>query len=394
MIGFDEAQSLLASSVRPLSGEQVDIARIRGRVLAEKVRADLTAPRRDVSAMDGYAVRSADAAVGTRFRVVGESIAGGAPPPSIAAGEAVRIFTGATLPVGADRVIMQENCAAEGGGMTVVAEFGPGWHVRRAGSDFAVGDLLLDSGHLLDARAILNLAAADRSTALVHRKPRVAIIATGDELVPPGTARGHPLAIPDSVSFGVAALAEEYGAEIAVRLSGADDLPGLRLLAERALAAAQVVVVTGGASVGERDHAKAMFADHDPELLFSKVAIKPGKPVWMAQAQGRWIVGLPGNPTSAMVTARLFLAPLLGLLQGRSMADMLQWIDFPIAGDFPSPESRTTFVRAAVSKEGLVPAGNQDSGAQSALAKSEWLVRCDPSPGQAGAGSSRLALRF
>jgi molybdopterin molybdotransferase len=394
MIGFDEAQALLAARVSALPAEQVELARARGRVLAEPIRANLPAPRRDVSAMDGYAVRNADAAIGARFWVIGESFAGGELPPSIGAGEAVRIFTGAALPAGADRVIMQENCTARDGMMTIAKDFGPGWHVRRAGSDFAVGDLLLDAGRLLDPRSILTLAAADRGAALVYRKPKVAIIATGDELVPPGTASNHPLAIPESVSFGVAALAEEYGAEIALQLRGADDLTGLKLLTERALATAQVVVVTGGASVGERDCAKAMFADHDPEMLFSKVAIKPGKPVWMAQAKGRWIVGLPGNPTSAMVTARLFLAPLLGLLQGRSAKDLLDWSDIPIAGDFPMSESRTTFVRATLSNKGLVPLTNQDSGAQAALAASGWLVRCDPWPAQESAVSSRLALRF
>lgn len=394
MIGYDEAQALLAAAVRPLSSEQVALADAHGRVLAEPVHAAVSSPRRAVSAMDGFAVRDRDAAVGARFWLVGESFAGGALPPAIGQGEAVRIFTGAAVPEGADRVIMQENCSVSDGVMTIDGAYGPGWHIRAQASDFAEGDLLLPAGRLLDPRAILTLAAADRATALVHRQPRIAIIATGDELAPPGTAHGHPLAIPESVSFGVAALAQQYGASIAKRLSGADDLSGLKCLADKALAAANVVVVTGGASVGERDYAKAMFADHEPEPLFTKVAIKPGKPVWMAQAQGRWIVGLPGNPTSAMVTARLFLAPLLAMLQGRDAKDVLEWISLPMGEPLPATQSRTTFVRAVLSERGLVPLKNQDSGAQAPLSAASWLIRCDPSPAPVQPGTSMPALHI
>lgn len=378
MIGFDEAVDLLSGNVRPLGTEQVPLAEAYERVLAEPVHAAVASPRCAVAAMDGYALRDADAAVGVRLRIGGESFAGGEPPPPLAPGECVRIFTGAPLPAGADRVVMQENCSANAGEMSIISPFGPGWHVRAAASDFAEGDLLLPPGTLLEPRAIVALAGADRGHALVHRRPRVALIATGDELAAPGTARENPLKIPESVSYGVAALAQQYGATIEARLSGADDLPALRQLAERALSLANVVVVTGGASVGERDYAKAMFAGQDLELLFAKVAIKPGKPVWIGHSQGRWVVGLPGNPTSAMVTARLFLVPLLALLQGRSAKDVLDWIDLPLAGPFPQPESRTTFARAALTPSGLTPLRNQDSGAQAPLAQARWLVRCDP----------------
>jgi molybdopterin molybdotransferase len=394
MMDFDEALALLADNVRPIGCEQVELAAAHGRVLAEDVHAAVSSPRRAVSAMDGFALRDVDAGVGARLRITGKSFPGSALPLALSAGECMRIFTGAALPDGADRVIMQENCAADGAVMTIVDAYGPGWHVRHAASDFAEGDLLLKSGTLLDPRAIVALAGADRAAVQVAKRLRVAIIATGDELAPPGSARDNVLKIPESVSFGVAALVEEYGGTIEARLSGSDDFLTLRQLADKALAIANVVVVTGGASVGERDFAKAMFAEQELELLFSKVAIKPGKPVWVGRSQGRWVVGLPGNPGSAMVTARLFLAPLLGLLQGRPVEDVLDWVPLPAAEAFPIPEGRTTFVRAVLSKSGLVPLANQDSSAQAPLGKARWLVRRDP-PGKASHCDERmLALAF
>lgn len=394
MIDFDEALALLADNVRPLGCEQIELVAAHGRVLAEHVHAAVSSPRRAVSAMDGFALRDADAEVGARLRIIGKSFPGSVLPPGLSAGECVRIFTGAALPDGADRVIMQENCAADDAVMTIVDGYGPGWHVRHAASDFAEGDLLLKPGTLLDPRAIVALAGADCAAVQVAKRPRVAIIATGDELAPPGRARDNVLKIPESVSFGVAALVEENGGTIEAKLSGSDDLVTLRQLADKALSIANVVVVTGGASVGERDFAKAMFAEQELELLFSKVAIKPGKPVWIGRSQGRWVVGLPGNPGSAMVTARLFLAPLLGMLQGRPVEDVLDWVPLPAAQAFPIPESRTTFVRAVLSKSGLVPLANQDSSAQAPLGKARWLVRRDPAGKVSHCDERMLAIAF
>jgi len=394
MIAFDEAQARLARAVRPIGVETVPLVEAHGRVLAEPVHAGLASPRCPVSAMDGYAVRDADAALGARFRVIGHSFAGGAPPPPIARGEAVRIFTGAAVPAGADRVVMQEDCTAEADAMTLAAEPGPRRHIRETGRDFPAGALLLDVGQLLDPKAIITLAGADRATAAVYRKPRAAIIATGDELAAPGTARANPLAIPESVSFGVAAMVAEAGAEVLSRFTGRDDLGALQRIAEQALAATDIVIVTGGASVGERDYAKAMFAGQGLKLTFPKVAMRPGKPVWLGRARGRWVLGLPGNPTSAMITARLFLAPLLAALQGRSPATVLTWERLPLAADLPGAVGRTAFVRARRHDGALVPLDNQESGAQATLPASEWLIRCDPADAPMPAGSMAPALRF
>ncbi len=394
MIAFDEAQALLAGAVAALGDEEMPIDAAAGRVLAEPVHAAVSSPRRDVSAMDGYALRDGDARVGARFTLIGESLAGGAVPPPVGPGETVRIFTGAALPPGADRVVMQENCEADDAAMIIARPYGPGWHVRRAGSDFAEGDLLLARGTPLDPQAMVTLAAADRARVRVHRRPRMALIATGDELTPPGTARGRPLAIPESVSFGVAALAAQHGADLVSRHSGRDSLPELEAIAAQALEAGDLVVVTGGASVGARDFAKAMFAPHGLDLLFAKVAIKPGKPVWLGRAGTRWVLGLPGNPTSAMVTARLFLAPLLAALHGRPPQAVLGWLPLPLASALPATEERMTFVRTLWTGSGLAPLGNQDSGVQGALGRARWLVRCDAGSPALEPGAIVRALAF
>ncbi|MDE2436327.1 MAG: molybdopterin molybdotransferase MoeA [Sphingomonadales bacterium] len=394
MISFDEAQALLAGAVAPLPDDEVPIAEAAGRVLAEPVHAAIPSPRRDVSAMDGYALRYAEAAVGKSFAVIGESAAGGALPPPVGPGEAVRIFTGAALPPGADGIVIQENCARDGDTMAIVQPFGPGRHVRKAASDFAAGDLLLPAGRVLDPLAMVTLAAADRARVRVGRRPRMALIATGDELAPPGTARDRPLTIPESVSYGVAALAAEHGAVLSARFSGGDDLAALEQVAGEALANADLVVITGGASVGERDFAKPMFAAHGLDLLFAKVAIKPGKPVWLGRAGAVWVLGLPGNPTSAMVTARLFLAPLLAALQGRPTGDLLGWMALPLAAPLGPTGDRETFARAAWAADGLMPIGNQDSGVQGALSQATWLMRCPAGSAPRKTGDMVQALHF
>ncbi|MCL4674058.1 MAG: molybdopterin molybdotransferase MoeA, partial [Sphingomonadaceae bacterium] len=326
--------------------------------------------------------------------VIGEARAGAAFSGLLGAGEAVRIFTGAALPIGADRCIMQEYAQREGDGVRFAEGYGPGWHVRTAASDFAAGDVLLEAGARLGARAMVAAAAADLAQVTVIRRPQVAIIATGDELAVPGAAYLHSGRVPESVSFGVAAMAEQAGARIVRQAIGRDCLPDLEKLAGAALAEADLVIVTGGASVGERDFAKTMFASHGLDLVFSKVAIKPGKPVWLGLAQGRWVLGLPGNPTSAMVTARLFLLPLLAALQGQPTRDVLRWRHLPLAGLLADNGPRETFVRAIWEDDGLSPISNQDSGAQAALAKADWLIRRPPNAPGAVAGALVSALAF
>jgi molybdopterin molybdotransferase len=370
VIGFDEAAKLVAEAARPLGREQVKLDEAKGRVLAAPVIALVDAPPADVSAMDGYAVREGD--LPGRLRLMGESFPGRGFAGRIEAGQCVRIFTGAAVPEGADRVVIQEEVKHDGDAALFDGP-SPARHIRRRGSDFGRGDILLEAGRIIDARALVAAAGADQAEVEVWRRPRLVILGTGDELVAPGTARATPGAIPESVSIGVAAFAEDWGAELVARSRLSDDLPTLERAAAEALAMADVVVVTGGASVGERDYAKAMFEPSGLDLVFSKVAIKPGKPVWLGRARGRFVVGLPGNPNSAMVTARLFLAPLLHGLTGR--APVLRWRRARLAEGIGATGNRETFHRAAAIGEAVRPLSNQDSGAQSTLAAADLLIR-------------------
>ena len=394
MISFDEAIALIARAVHPLGHEEVPLGEAAGRVLAQPLSARSAAPRQAVAAMDGYAVVDAATRAGLDLTVIGESRAGQGFAGTVAPGQAVRIFTGAPMPDGADRCIMQEYAARDGDRVRFAEGYGPAWHVRAAGSDFAAGDILLEAGTRLSPRAMIAAAAADRAMLSVSLQPRIAIIGTGDELAAPGEAHLRADAIPESVTFGVAALAAQAGGRVVHRAIAVDDLPALERAAGAALAAADVVIVTGGASVGERDFAKPMFAPHGLELVFAKVAIKPGKPVWLGCAAGKWVIGLPGNPTSAMVTARLFLLPLLALLQGQALDAVLRWRRLPLVAPLGETGGRETFARARWEDEGLVPVSNQDSGAQGALAGADWLIRCPAGQGAVAAGDLVRALSF
>ena len=306
----------------------------------------------------------------------------------------MRIFTGAALPQGADCVVMQEYAERDGERVRFGEGYGPARHVRSAGSDFRSGDLLLGKGTRLTAGAMVSAAAADLAELQVHRRPHVAIIATGDELAAPGTALAIPEALPESASYGVAALCEAMGGEVVLRLRGRDRLEELEQMAQQALAAADCVVVTGGASVGDHDLAQPMFAKTGMEPVFAKVAIKPGKPVWLARAQGRMVMGLPGNPGSAMVTARLFLRPLLAAMQGGEIARELGFVPMPLAAPLGATGDRETFHRAFAGPDGLTPVGNQESGAQAPLAIADWLIRRRADATACAAGDMVSALRF
>jgi molybdopterin molybdotransferase len=376
MIGFEEAVGLVRSVATPLGTDTVPIAEAAGRVLARAVDAEVDSPRSDVSAMDGYAVREADL---DRFpvslQVVGGSYAGAGWNGSVVPGTCVRIFTGAPVPGGADHVVMQENVRASGNAAIIDDHPGPARHIRRRGSDFASGEELLPAGRLLDTRAIVAAAGADLAELEVHRRPRLHILSTGDELAEPGTARERADAVPESVSFGVAALAAQWGAECMGRTRMGDDLPRMHDLARAAIDDADLVVVTGGASVGEKDFAKAMFEPLGLELVFSKVSLKPGKPVWLGRVGEKLVMGLPGNPTSALVTARLFLAPLLAGLTGRPIEDALGWRTVPLASAIGPCGARETFHRALSVKGAAQILSFQDSSAQKALAEADLLVR-------------------
>jgi molybdopterin molybdotransferase len=376
MISFDEAVEFVRSIAKPLETETIAITNAAGRILARPVVAQIDSPRSDVSAMDGYAVREEDLkSFPALLQLVGGSFAGRGWAGSVAPGTCVRIFTGAPLPEGADRVIIQENVRSEGNEVVIDGHPGPGRHIRARQSDFSTQDRLLPPGRQLDARAIVAAAAADVAAVEVYRKPRFHILSTGDELAEPGTARHRTNAIPESVSFGVAALAAQWGAEPSGRARLADNLQDMEQAAGIAVGQSDLVVVTGGASVGEKDFAKRMFEPLGIELIFAKVAIKPGKPVWFGRVGGKLVIGLPGNPTSALVTARLFLAPLLAGMTGQPIERALAWRNVPLASPLKDCGPRETFHRARLVEGSAEILSFQDSSAQKALAEADLLLR-------------------
>lgn len=378
MISYDEALATVTAAARPLGREKVTLAAAHGRVLAEPVLAAIGSPRADVSVMDGYAVREAD--LHAPLVVVGQAFPGAGFDGVLEPGQCVRIFTGAPVPARADRVVVQEIAHREGDRVSLSEPPGPLRFIRRRGSDFATGDALLPTGRRLDARALVAASAADQDHVTVWRHPRLYILATGDELVEPGTAWTDAATVPDSISHAIAAMAGEHGARLVGRRLLPDDPATIGAAAEAALAEADLVVVTGGASVGEKDHAKDVFAALGLDLLFSKVAMKPGRPVWLGSAgqtlAGQTLVlGLPGNPTSALVTARLLMAPMLDGMGGGGRMESLRWRSARLAAPIPACGDRETFVRGRWSDGQVMPASNQDSGAQAVLAASDLLIR-------------------
>ena len=375
MISYDDALALLLGSAPVLPAETAAIENAGGRYLARPVTAAIDAPRADVSAMDGYALRLADAQPGRWLTVAGEAAAGAPLGHGLAHGEAARIFTGAHIPQGADCVIMQEYAERSGDRVQFSGGFGPACHIRRKAGDFAKGDILLEQGQRLTPRAMVALAGADVAEAELVRQPGIVIISTGNELEQPGSAHLSPHLQPESGSYGVAALANACGAILMDRMHGRDDLEILAPLARSGIDRADCVVVIGGASVGDHDLARPMFGGAQMDEKFSSVAIRPGKPVWFGLANGIPVLGLPGNPTSAMVTARLFLAPLLAAMQGGDGAATTRFLPQVLCGTLPANGTRETFVRARSTEFGLVPAHNQESGAQAPLTASDWLIR-------------------
>ncbi len=376
MISFDEAISLISDTGAPSGTEDVPLRAAHGRVLAEPVIAGVSSPPCDVSAMDGYAVREGDVAkLPAVLPITGESFAGRPFGGSLEPGTCIRIFTGAAVPAGADRVIVQEVVARDGDLVRLEHPLSTARHIRPRGSDFEAGEILLPAGTLVTPRALVAAAGGDVASVAVYRQPRVRLLSTGDELVEPGQAGNTPGSIPESVSFGVGALAEEWGG----RLVGTDRLPDDLARMEQAAAAAfdtaDLLVVTGGASVGEKDFARSMFDRTGLDLIFSKVSMKPGKPVWFGRAEGKLVLGLPGNPTSALVTARLFLAPLLCRMTGRNPAEALPWRSLPLAEDLGATGDRETFSRGYIVGGAVRLFGHQDSSAQKVLASASLLIR-------------------
>jgi molybdopterin molybdotransferase len=395
MISFDDAIAIITDVAQPLGKETVALAAAAGRVLAEPVIAGIDSPRADVSAMDGYAVREGDLQqFPVCLTVRGESVPGSDWEGTLEPGTCVRIFTGAPLPAGANRIVMQERMRRDGPLAILDAPPGPATWVRLRGKDFEAGDQILPPGRMLDPAALIAAAGADCGTVTVHKCPRMALLSTGDELVEPGSARDGSLVVPDSASLGVSDLARHWGAQLVYCQRVHDDRATLETAARAAAAISDVIVVTGGASVGERDFAKAMFAPLGLVLGFSKVAIRPGKPAWFGTAGDVLVIGLPGNPTSALVAARLLLAPLLATMSGRPRGQALQWEPAVLAAPLPACDARETFHRGHLCRGQATPTSFQESHAQKALAAANVLLRQGANSPSMAPGDQVETLRF
>jgi molybdopterin molybdotransferase len=374
IIGFEAAARIIGEQAAALPSESISLDQAAWRVLSADLVARRPSPFRAVSAMDGYAVRDSDLAnLPASLPIAGHSFAGHGFHGPLPYGSCVRVFTGAALPDGSDRVIIQEDVVQSGGTAHFSEPLAEHRHLRRAASDFSRGDRLLAAGSLLTPQRLVAAVAADRACLQVHRQPRVAILCCGDELTEPGQAGEDPDRIPESLSYGVAALVQVWGAVVFHRRRCKDDLATLKSAARQAAAQADIVVVIGGASVGEKDFAKDAFPGL--RFLFTKVAIKPGKPVWFGKDAHVLVMGLPGNPTSAMVTARLFLAPLVAGLSGRGFHDAWRWQDMRLGSPMDASDGRDCFIRATASADLVRPITDQDSGSQKALGLATHLIR-------------------
>lgn len=376
-MSFEEASQLIAAYANPLGVEQIGLAQADGRILAKPVIAQRTSPAVLLSAMDGYAVRESDCTrMPSALKIAGKSFADAGFGRDLPTGECVRIFTGAPVPAGADRVVIQEDVCTDGETVMFSLPLSKARHLRQPGSDFSRGDLISEAGKCLTPQSLVGAAASGNSNLDVFRQPRVAIVCCGDELVEPGLATSASNGIPESISYGVAALVRHWGGIVVGRWLVPDDPVRLQAASREARTVADVIVIIGGASVGERDFAKLAFAPSGLKLIFSKVAIKPGKPVWFGRAGEALVVGLPGNPSSALVTARLFLVPLLAGLSGGNRDSALAWRMMPAGTAVKGCGDRDIFIRATVTEASVTPLLDQDSAGQKALAAASHLIWC------------------
>ncbi|MBA4752248.1 MAG: molybdopterin molybdotransferase MoeA [Sphingopyxis sp.] len=373
-IDFDSALAVLASGARPLDPVAVPLSDAGGRHLAAPIHALLDSPRHACAAMDGYAVRDCDLSRGAAtFRSIGIRYAGSHDAGEIGPGETMRVMTGAPVPRAADRVVMIEYCRQSEGDVRIDnPPFGKP-HIRRRGSDFALGQLLIPEGTKVTPAVAISAAAADHHELLVSPRPRIQLLATGDEIVAPGSAAGGASVIPDSLSAAIELLCHSAGATVVSRVRLPDDPDMIARAMESA--SADIIVVLGGASRGDRDHGRAAFAPLGLEIAFADVAMKPGKPVWYGKAGARHILGLPGNPTAALTTARLFLSPLITCLLGGDVADALPWQLLPALGHIEANGPREAFLCAATSFRGVEVSDRQEASGQARLAETNALVR-------------------
>jgi molybdopterin molybdotransferase len=377
LLSVEEALLRILDGVEPTPSQSLAIALARGHTLAAPLSACLTHPPFDASAMDGYAVRGADVQrLPAQLAVIGEAAAGHPFAGAVGPAQAVRIFTGAPLPDGADAIVIQENASRQGATVTVLNGAPEEDHIRVKGFDFRAGDTLLDAGRKLGPREIALAAAMGHGHAPVRRPPRVAILSTGDELVEPGSKPG-PGQIIASNHLGVAGLAELAGAQVEQLGIARDTRGSLEAHFTRA-ADADVLVTIGGASVGDHDLVGPALAARGMALSFWKIAMRPGKPLMFGRLGASRVLGLPGNPVSALVCARIFLVPLIAALLGRQAhAERLTPARTTVM--LEANGGRQHYMRATLGlgHDGMAvvtPVRSQDSALLSPLAQADCLL--------------------
>lgn len=396
MLSVAEATQHILAAFAPLAGEVVGIDRALGRVLAEPVIARLNQPPAAVSAMDGYAVRAVDIAqLPAQLRVTGTIPAGTAPAIALKPGEAIRIFTGAVLPDGADSIVIQENCDRDGD-IVVVREGSTnlGQHVRSAGNDFRAGAIGIAAGRLLTARDVALAAAMNWPSVTVTRRPRIAILSTGDELQHPGEPLGSAQIIASN-GIGLAAMVTACGG-VPINLGIARDNMPDHYRAIDGARGADLLVTTGGASVGELDLIQQALIDKGAKLDFWKIAMRPGKPVMFGQLGAMPVLGLPGNPVSALVTAALFLCPAIDRLLGRSIAETGP-VTAKLGTALKANDQRQDYLRATLARGAggelvVTPFQKQDSAMLSLIAHADALIIRRPHAPAANIGDTTEIL--
>ena len=393
-----DALKAVLDGAAALPEQEIALDEARGRVLARDLKALRTQPPQDMSAMDGYAVRASDATQSAQLKVIGEIAAGRPFARAVLAGEAVRIFTGGVIPEGADAIVIQEDAERAGDLVTVKEAAVAGRHVRRAGIDFREGDVLLKRSQQLSDRDLSLAAAMNHPTLPVHRRPKLALLATGDELVMPGTKPG-PGQIVYSNGFALRALARHEGAEIIELGIARDSDAEIRAAIRRALdAGADVLVTTGGASVGDHDLVKEALEGEGVEIGFWRIAMRPGKPMMHGRRGALRVLGLPGNPVSSYVCAILFMAPLIRALTGRS--DVAWPLHQAVFGrDVGANDLREDYLRASLEErpEGppvAHPVSHQDSSLLANLSRADALIVRPPHAPAARAGSPCTIIRL
>ena len=399
LMPVSDALAAVLAGVEPLPEEKASLDEAYHRVLARDVAARRTQPPQAMSAMDGYAVRAVDAAaVDSRLTVVGEVAAGRPFAGTVGAGEAVRIFTGGVIPDGADAVVIQEDTIADGKSVTIKEAAIAGRHIRPAGVDFREGDVLLRKGTRLTDRDLALAAGMNHPHLAVYRRPKVAILATGDELVMPGSTPGHGQIV-YSNGYALHALARSEGAETIDLGVAADTLAATSAGIRRAReSGADILITTGGASVGDHDLVQQALRDEGISMAFWKIAMRPGKPMMNGRLGAMGVIGLPGNPVSSYVCAFLFMVPLIRALSGRSVIHHRR--ERAVLGrDLGANDQREDYLRARLELRDdgtlvAVPVSHQDSSLLANLAAAQVLLVRPPFAPKAEAGSPCEVLRL